>query len=105
MVPTVMELALSITSKDDLKSWSYSDLAIFYSSQGHESISEVIIENNIDGSNLLLLSQEDIREIFPHSVGHRAVCRNVIEHFTTKVYVITHALCYNYGIQLLFCSQ
>ena len=48
-VPTVMELALSITSKDDLKSWSYNDLAIFFSRQGHESISEVIIENNIDG--------------------------------------------------------
>ena len=100
-----MKLALSITSKDDLKSWSYNDLAIFFSRQGHESISEVIIENNINGSNLLLLSQKDIREMFPYSVEHRAVFRNVPESFTTKVYIITHALCYNYGIQLLFCSQ
>ena len=60
-------------SKDDLKSWSYNDIAIFFTRQGHESISEVITENNIDGSNLLLLLQEDIHEIFPHSIGHRAV--------------------------------
>ena len=33
MVPTVMELALSITSKDDLKSWSYHDIAIFFTRQ------------------------------------------------------------------------
>ena len=81
-----MKLALSITSKDDLKSWSYNDLAIFFSRQSHESISEVIIENNIDGSNLLLLSQKDIREMFSHSVEHKAVFRNVTESFTTKVY-------------------
>ena len=85
IVPTVMELALSITSKDDLKSWSYNDLAIFFSRHGYESFAEVITENNIDGSTLLLLSQEDLRDMFPHSVGHRAVFRNVIEHFNTEV--------------------
>ena len=46
-------------------------LPFFFSRQGHESISEVIIENNIDGSNLLLLSQKDIREMFSHSVEHK----------------------------------
>ena len=80
-----MELALSITSKDDLKSWSYNDLAIFFSRHGYESFAEVIIENNINGSTLLLLSQEDVRDMFPHSVQHRAVFRNVIEHFNTEV--------------------
>ena len=88
-----MKLALSITSKDNLKSWSYNDLAIFFSRQGHESISEVIVENNIDESNLLLVLQKDIREMFPHSVGHRAVFQNVTESFNTKVYIIMHALC------------
>ena len=80
-----MELALSITSKDDLKSWSYNDLAIFYSRHGYESFGEVITENNIDGSTLLLLSQENVCKMFPHSIGHRAVFRNVIEYFNTEV--------------------
>ena len=45
----------------------------------------LVLHMNIDGSTLLLLSQEDIRDMFPHSVGHRAVFRNVIEHFNAEV--------------------
>ena len=48
----------------------------------YDVIADVIIDHNIDGWSLLLLSQDDIRDIYPLRIGHRAVHRNVIDYYT-----------------------
>ena len=67
---------------EEFRSYSTEELSDFIELCGpYATVSESVTASDLNGATLLHLSEEDLKELLPKSIGDRAVLRSLIDHF------------------------
>lgn len=67
-------------SEQDLLAWDVETLAALFDG----NIATAILTHRIDGSTLLLLKEDDLKEMFAGSIGDRLTLKKMQKHYDTR---------------------